>query len=131
MAASVLIADDDANISQALSFLMQREGHAVRIATDGEQVLAAVEQERPDVVLLDLMMPKGNGYEICRALRANRQYDGIRIVMLSAKGGAADQRFGMDLGADAYITKPFAIADVVACVRAVLADGYERPPTGP
>jgi len=127
MAASVLIADDDANISQALCFLMQREGHEVRTAADGEQTLAAIEQQRPDVVLLDLMMPKGNGYEICRALRANRRYDGMRIIMLSAKGGEADRRIGRNLGADAYISKPFAIADVVACVRAVLAEGYARP----
>lgn len=127
--ASVLIADDDANISQALCFLMQREGHEVRTAADGEQTLAAIEQQRPDVVLLDLMMPKGNGYEVCRTLRADRRYDDIRIIMLSAKGGEADQRTGIDLGADAYISKPFAIADVVACVRAVLAEGYARPAT--
>ncbi|THF58760.1 response regulator transcription factor [Ollibium composti] len=129
MAASVLIADDDASISRALRFLMQREGHNVRTAADGEQALAAIEGERPDVILLDLMMPKGNGYEICRKLRADRRYDGIRIVMLTAKGGEADQRVGMDLGADAYISKPFAIAEVVACVRAVLACGQERPAT--
>ena len=96
MAASVLIADDDASISRALRFLMQREGHDVHTAADGEQALAAIESERPDVVLLDLMMPKGNGYEICRTLRADRRYDGIRIVMLTAKGGEADQRVGMD-----------------------------------
>lgn len=131
MAASVLIADDDASISRALRFLMQREGHDVRTAADGEQALAAIESERPDVVLLDLMMPKGNGYEICRTLRADRRYDSIRIVMLTAKGGEADQRVGMDLGADAYISKPFAIAEVVACVRAMLARGQERPATSP
>jgi DNA-binding response OmpR family regulator len=130
MAASVLIADDDASISRALRFLMQREGHDVRTAADGEQALAAIESERPDLVLLDLMMPKGNGYEICRTLRADRRYDGIRIVMLTAKGGEADQRVGMDLGADAYISKPFAIAEVVACVRAMLARGQKRPATG-
>lgn len=129
MAASVLIADDDASISRALSFLMQREGHAVRTAADGEQALAAIESERPDLVLLDLMMPKGNGYEICRALRANRAYDDIGIIMLTAKGGEADQRTGMDLGADAYITKPFAIAEVIGCVQAVLANGRERAGT--
>lgn len=129
MAASVLIADDDASISRALRFLMQREGHDVRTAADGEQALAAIESERPDVVLLDLMMPKGNGYEICRTLRADRRYDGIRIVMLTAKGGEADQRVGMDLGADAYISKPFAIAEVVTCVRAMLTRGQERPAT--
>lgn len=123
MAASVLIADDDSSISRALSFLMEREGHDVRTVADGEQALAAIERKRPDIVLLDLMMPKGNGYEVCRTLRANRSYDDIRIVMLTAKGGEADQRIGMDLGADAYISKPFAIAEVVSCVQAVLARG--------
>jgi DNA-binding response OmpR family regulator len=121
MSASVLIADDDASILRALRFLMQREGHDVRTAADGEQALAEIEKKRPDVVLLDLMMPKGNGYEVCRTLRANRSYDDVRIVMLTAKGREADQRVGMDLGADAYITKPFAIAEVTACVKDVLA----------
>ena len=121
MTASVLIADDDPSISRALSFLMQREGHDVRTVADGEQALAAIERRRPDVVLLDLMMPKGNGYEVCRTLRANRTYDDIRIVMLTAKGGEADQRVGMALGADAYISKPFAIGEVVSCVKDVLA----------
>lgn len=121
MSASVLIADDDASILRALRFLMQREGHDVRTAADGEQALAEIERKRPDVVLLDLMMPKGNGYEVCRTLRANRSYDDVRIVMLTAKGREADQRVGMDLGADAYITKPFAIAEVTACVKDVLA----------
>lgn len=127
MATSVLIADDDPSISRALAFLMQREGHEVRTVTDGEQALAAIETKRPDVVLLDLMMPKGNGYEVCRTLRASCGYDDVRIVMLTARGGEADQRVGMDLGADAYITKPFAIGEVVACVNDVLARRRGRP----
>jgi DNA-binding response OmpR family regulator len=121
MSASVLIADDDASISRALRFLMQREGHDVRMAADGEQALAEIEKRRPDVVLLDLMMPKGNGYEVCRTLRADPSYDDVRIVMLTAKGRESDQRVAMELGADAYISKPFAIAEVVACVKEVLA----------
>jgi DNA-binding response OmpR family regulator len=121
MSASVLIADDDASISRALRFLMQREGHDVRMAADGEQALAEIEKRRPDVVLLDLMMPKGNGYEVCRTLRADPSYDNVRIVMLTAKGRESDQRVAMELGADAYISKPFAIAEVVACVKEVLA----------
>lgn len=130
MATSVLIADDDPSISRALSFLMQREGHEVRTVTDGEQALAAIETQPPDVVLLDIMMPKGNGYEICRTLRANPSYDDVRIVMLTAKGGEADQRVGMALGADAYISKPFAIGEVVSCVNDVLARrrGRAAPP---
>lgn len=119
--ASILIADDDPNILRALSFLMQREGHAVRTATDGQQTLAAVAAEKPDLLLLDLMMPRGNGYDVCKALRASSDCDGVRIVMLTARGGDAEQLTGLRLGADAYVTKPFAIGEVVDCVSAVLA----------
>jgi DNA-binding response OmpR family regulator len=121
MSASVLIADDDPNISRALGFLMRQEGYDVRIVADGEQALAAVSSDPPDVILLDVMMPKGNGYDVCRALRANGSYGNIRIIMLTAKGGEADQKVGMELGANAYITKPFAIIDVVSCVQSVLS----------
>jgi DNA-binding response OmpR family regulator len=119
--ASVLIADDDPNILRALTFLMQHEGHVVRTASDGEQTLAAVAETPPDLLLLDLMMPRGNGYDICRALRAAPGGDEIRIVMLTARGGEAEQSKGLAAGADAYVTKPFAISQVVDCVNAVLA----------
>ena len=100
---------------------MQREGHQVRTATDGQQALAAVADAPPDLLLLDLMMPRGNGYEVCRTLRASPHYNDVRIVMLTARGGDADQNAGLALGADAYVTKPFAIGDVVDCVAAVPA----------
>jgi DNA-binding response OmpR family regulator len=119
--ASILIADDDPNILRALSFLMQREGHDVRTATDGREALAAVAEKLPDVLLLDLMMPHGNGYEVCQALRSSPTYKDVRIVMLTARGGEADQSQGLSAGADAYVTKPFATGDVVDCVAAVLA----------
>jgi DNA-binding response OmpR family regulator len=126
MSASILIADDDPNILRALSFLMRREGYEVRTVTDGRHALEAIAETPPDLVLLDLMMPKENGYEVCRALRADRAYDDVRVIMLTAKGRDADQRFGLDLGADAYITKPFAIGDVVDCVAGVLARERSR-----
>ena len=119
--ASILIADDDPNILRALTFLMQREGHDVRTARDGQSALEAIAQTRPDLLLLDLMMPRGNGYEVCRALRASPDYNDVRIIMLTARGQESDQRNGLALGADAYVTKPFAINDVVDCVSAVLA----------
>lgn len=127
MSASILIADDDPNILLALSYLMRREGHDVRTATDGQETLDAVAQAAPDLVLLDVMMPKANGYDICRTLRASSVYDCVRIVMLTAKGREADQRAGLALGADAYISKPFAIGDVVECVASVLATKPGRP----
>ncbi|HEY4192477.1 MAG TPA: response regulator [Mesorhizobium sp.] len=122
MSASILIADDDPNILLALTYLMRREGHDVRTATDGQEALDAVAQAVPDLVLLDLMMPKANGYDVCRMLRASPAYDGVRIIMLTAKGREADRRAGLALGADAYISKPFAIGDVVTCVASVLAE---------
>lgn len=105
---------------------MQREGHDVRTATDGRQTLAAIAEMPPDVLLLDLMMPHGDGYEVCQALRASPAYKDIRIVMLTARGGEADQSKGRAAGADAYVTKPFAINDVVDCVSAVLARPRSR-----
>lgn len=105
---------------------MRREGHEVRTAVDGQAALAAIAEAAPDLVLLDLMMPRGNGYDVCRELRASACYDGVRIIMLTAKGREADQRTGLALGADAYVTKPFAIGEVVDCVTSVLA----RPRAG-
>lgn len=129
--ASILIADDDPNILQALDFLMRRQGYEVRTAVDGETALAAIAEAPPDLVLLDLMMPKGNGYEVCKALRASSRYDGVRIVMLTAKGRETDQRIGLALGADAYISKPFAIRDVTDCVAGVLARPRVPPAAAP
>jgi DNA-binding response OmpR family regulator len=117
----VLIADDDPNILRALSFLMRREGHHVRTVADGQQALAAIVAAPPDLLLLDVMMPGSNGYDVCRMLRASPAYDGVRVVMLTARGRDTDQRTGIELGADAYVVKPFAIRDVVDCVASVLA----------
>lgn len=130
MPASILIADDDPNILLALSYLMRREGHAVRTATDGQETLDAVTAAAPDLVLLDVMMPKASGYDVCRTLRASREYDAVRIVMLTAKGREADQRAGLALGADAYISKPFAIGDVIDCVATVLAARPQQAASG-
>lgn len=126
MTASILIADDDPNILLALRYLMQREGHDVRTASDGQEALDAMAQAAPDLVLLDVMMPKASGYDVCRTLRASSAFDGVRVIMLTAKGREADQRAGLALGADAYISKPFAIGDVVACVAGVLAGSPQR-----
>ena len=121
--ASILIADDDPNILRALAFLMHAEGHDVRTVADGEAALAAVADEPPELLLLDVMMPKRNGYDVCRALREDPQYGRLRIVMLTAKGREADRQVGLELGVDAYLIKPFAIRDVVGCVNGVLEAG--------
>ncbi|HXA21925.1 MAG TPA: response regulator [Acetobacteraceae bacterium] len=121
MAASVIIADDDPNIVLSLEFLMKRAGYVVRVAHDGDAVLAAVADSVPDVVLLDVMMPKRNGYDVCDALRADPACRGLRIIMLTARGQAVERTKGLALGADAYITKPFSTREVVELVRQTLA----------
>ena len=121
MAASILIADDDPNIVRALAFLMRTAGYHVRTAADGDEALAAVATAPPELILLDVMMPRRNGYDVCRRLRSDRACSEVRIVMLTAKGREDDRRAGLDLGVDAYLTKPFAIGDVVGCVKRVLS----------
>ena len=106
---------------------MRRAGHRVRTTTNGADVLEAVQAEIPDLLLLDVMMPKSNGYDVCRALRASPANDNLRIVILTARGRDTDQRNGLALGADAYITKPFAINDVVDQVAALLARDRRAP----
>ncbi len=118
--ASVLIADDDPNIVLALRFLMEKEGYDVTVATNGDAALTAATRLRPDVVLLDVMMPRRNGYEVCAAIRADQALAGTRVVMLTAKGLTAERRNGLRAGADAYVTKPFATRDVLDQVRRLL-----------
>ena len=121
MSASVLIADDDPNIVLALRFLMEKEGYKVTVATDGEAALRAAAKLRPDVVLLDVMMPRRNGYDVCAAIRADKALAETRVIMLTAKGLTAERKTGLKAGADAYVTKPFATRDVLDRVRRLLS----------
>jgi DNA-binding response OmpR family regulator len=116
----VLIADDEPNIVISLEFLLRREGFEVLVAVDGDEALAKAREQRPDLVLLDVMMPKMNGFDLCQALRADRDLAGLRIVMLSAKGRETEVSKGLGLGADAYVTKPFSTKDLVLQVRSLL-----------
>jgi DNA-binding response OmpR family regulator len=117
----VLIADDEANIVISLEFLMKREGHRVTVARDGEAALAAIRAERPDLVLLDVMMPGKSGFEVCQAVRADESLAGVKILMLSAKGRDTDLAKGSALGADAYMTKPFSTRELADKVRELLS----------
>lgn len=119
----VLIADDEPNIVTSLEYLMLRSGYEVRIARDGDEVLALVESFRPDIVLLDVMMPRRNGYEVCQKMRERPDWGQIRIVMLSAKGREAEVTKGLSLGADAYVTKPFSNQELIATIGALLDEG--------
>ena len=122
MANKILVVDDEPNIVLSLEFLMRQAGFQVRTASDGEAALAAVAAETPDLVLLDVMMPRKNGYEVCQAIRANPDCKGVRIIMLTAKGREVEREKGRALGADAYSTKPFSTQEVVERVRELLAE---------
>src|ERR1700722_759269 len=124
MPVSILIADDDRNIALALRFLMERDGYQVRVADDGNAALAAVERHRPDIVMLDVMMPRLGGMEVCAAIRANPAFAATRIIMLTARGMERERRRGLRAGADDYIAKPFSTREVLERVRLLLA----RPP---
>jgi DNA-binding response OmpR family regulator len=121
MGTKVLIADDEPNIVVSLSFMMKREGYDVLIARDGAQALAMIRAERPQLVLLDAMMPEMTGFDVCEAVRADEAVRGTRILMLTAKGRESDVARGLGAGADAYVTKPFSTRDLVAKVREMLA----------
>ena len=120
MARDILIVDDAPNIVLSLEFLMKKEGFSVRVAVDGEEALQAMRERTPDLVLLDVMMPKRNGYEVCQTIRANGEWNNTRIVMLTAKGRDVEREKGLAMGADDYITKPFATRELVAKVRELL-----------
>jgi DNA-binding response OmpR family regulator len=123
----ILIVDDEPSIVISLEYLMKREGFEVAVAADGEAALAAVAARPPDLVILDVMMPKLNGFEVCQRLRAEPAWRGVRILMLTAKGREPELQKGLALGADAYVTKPFSTRDLVAEVRRLLAAGAVKP----
>jgi two-component system alkaline phosphatase synthesis response regulator PhoP len=120
MAKSILVVEDEPNIVLSLQFLMKKAGFEVRVARDGEEALAAVQERAPDLMLLDVMIPKRDGYDICQTIRANPEWNSIYIIMLTAKGREVDREKGMALGADDYVTKPFSTRDLTEKVRQIL-----------
>ena len=121
MSDAILIADDEPNILISLEFLLKRAGYNVSLARDGQQALDAILRDRPQLVLLDVMMPVKTGFEVCQAVRADDRLNGIRILMLSAKGRDTDLAKGLALGADAYMTKPFSTRELLQKVQNMLA----------
>ncbi len=121
MAKCVLVVDDEPNIVLSLEFLMKREGYTVTTAADGDAALKAVEARTPDLILLDINMPRRNGFDVCQTLRADPKYKDVKIMMLTAKGRDVDQEKGLALGADDYVTKPFSTQEVVAKVAELLS----------
>jgi DNA-binding response OmpR family regulator len=120
MSKRILIVDDEPNIVISLEFLMMREGHEVRVARDGEAGLAAVRTHRPDLVVLDVMMPKLDGFAVLEAVRSDPNLAATRVLMLTAKGREAEQKKGLALGADAYMSKPFSTRELVDKVKELL-----------
>jgi DNA-binding response OmpR family regulator len=116
----ILIADDEPSIVTAVEFLLRREGFEVEIARDGAEALERIESSLPDLVVLDVMMPRKSGYEVCRCIRERDEWRHIKVVMLSAKGRDAEVAKGMTTGADAYVTKPFSTRDLMSRIKALL-----------
>lgn len=118
----ILIADDEPNIVTALEFLLQRAGYEVRSVGNGAEALAQVEAFGPDLVLVDVMMPQASGYEVCQRIRERPEWQHIKVVMVSAKGREAEVNKGLSLGADLYVTKPFATQELIAAIDRLLAN---------
>jgi DNA-binding response OmpR family regulator len=116
----ILIADDEPNIVISLEFLLKREGYEVVVAYNGVEALAKVRAERPDLAILDVMMPQRNGFEVCQDLRQDPEFKDLRIMMLTAKGRDTEVSKGLALGADVYMTKPFATRELMAKVNALI-----------
>ena len=128
---TVLIVEDEVNIVDIVRFNLQREGYATLEAYDGEAGLALAREKKPDLILLDVMMPKMMGFDVCRALRA--EGDNVPVIILTAREEEADKVLGLELGADDYITKPFSLRELIARIRTNMrraANGYAPPADG-
>jgi DNA-binding response OmpR family regulator len=122
MTKKILIADDEPNIVISLEFLMQRNGYEVETAGDGEAALQLVNAFRPDLILLDIMLPLKSGYEVCQKIRENPELSATKVIMITAKGRDIEVAKGLALGADAYITKPFSTQDLLDHVKRLLSE---------
>jgi DNA-binding response OmpR family regulator len=121
-AKSILIAEDEPNIVISLEFLLKEAGYEVAIARDGSQAVNLADELRPDLIVLDVMLPALNGFDVCRRIRASRQAKDTKVLMLTARGRDGEVARGMAAGADAYVTKPFATRELMKVVAELLAD---------
>ncbi|MBT3045515.1 MAG: response regulator [Candidatus Thiodiazotropha sp.] len=120
MSKIILIVDDEPNIVLSVEYLMKREGYEVVTAGDGQEAMERISESPPDLLILDVMMPRKNGFEVCREIRADPALSTMPILILSAKGREAEIKKGISLGADGYITKPFSTHDLVDRVNQLL-----------
>ncbi len=128
MQKSVLIVEDEESIALSLEFLLRKEGCAVACARDGTTALQMIAQQPPDMVLLDVMLPLMDGFELCRRIRVDPALKKTRILMLTARGRENEIARGMSLGADAYLTKPFSTRELMGTVRSLLGAGMPATP---
>jgi len=122
----ILIVDDEPGVVVPLQFLMEQQGYSVMTAQRGEDALDLIYQYKPDLVLLDIMLPGIDGYEVCEIVRLNPNYRDVKIIFLTAKRSEIEFAKGMALGADAYITKPFSNTELVGKVKELLENTYEQ-----
>ncbi|MDB5531150.1 MAG: response regulator [Devosia sp.] len=127
MAIDVLIAEDEPSILESLEFILRRAGWSVSAVTDGDAALEGVRRLRPRMLLLDVMLPKRSGFDVLKLVRADAALQGIPVLILTAKGQQQDRRIATELGADAFVTKPYANADVVGAVRQLLGENAGSP----
>jgi DNA-binding response OmpR family regulator len=120
MPKEILIVDDEPSIVVPIQFLMEQQGYDVLVAENGEDALDAIYKYKPDLILLDIMLPRIDGYEVCEIVRLNPEYRDIKIIFLTAKGREVEIAKGLALGADAYIIKPFSNTELVAKVKELL-----------
>lgn len=121
MTTRVLIAEDEPHIAESLGFVLQREGYAVDSVLDGEAALRHLRSDAPDLLILDLMLPRMNGFEVLKAVKSDPALKTIPVLILTAKGQAQDRRMAEALGVDSFMTKPFSNRDIVAQVRQMTA----------
>ena len=119
---SVLLVEDEDNIALALEFLIGREGFGLTRVASGADALAALEAGRPDLVVLDVMLPGHSGYEVCERIRGDARRSGVKVLMMPAGGGEVERRKACALGADAFLRKPFDTRELTATIRSLLAD---------
>ena len=116
---NILIVDDEPNILLSLEFIFKKEGYKVFIARDGEEAMTLIQESVPELVILDIMMPKVDGYEVCKYLK--QRHKGVKVIFLTAKSKTQEIQKGLDLGADLYLTKPFSTKELVSKVKSLMS----------
>lgn len=127
LAIDILIAEDEPSILESLDFILRRAGWSISAVTDGDATLEAVRRLKPRVLVLDVMLPKRSGFDVLKQIRAGADTKALPVLILTAKGQQQDRRIAEELGADGFVTKPYANADVVGAVRHLLGEDARTP----